>query len=71
MNPDLIDYYIINCPIPSKIAIENRYQIDFGNPVTISKILLLLEGKESKIKIKIDMRHFNLMALCWPRMIAK
>ena len=38
MNPNLIDYYIINCPIPSKIAIENRYQIDFGNP---DKLLVL------------------------------
>ena len=27
MDPNMIDYYIINCAIPS---IENRYQIDFG-----------------------------------------
>ena len=31
MDPNLIVYYVINCPIPSKIAIENRYQINFGN----------------------------------------
>ena len=29
-NIHVIDYYIINCPIPSMITIENRYQIDFG-----------------------------------------
>ena len=27
MDPNMIDYYIINCAIPS---IENRHQIDFG-----------------------------------------
>ena len=31
MDLDIIDYYIINCAIPS-ITIENRYQIDFGKP---------------------------------------
>ena len=33
MDPNIIDYYIINCAIPSIITIENRYQIDFGKPV--------------------------------------
>ena len=33
MDPDIIDYYIINCAIPWIITIENRYQIDFGNPL--------------------------------------
>ena len=33
MDPNIIDYYIINCAIPSIITIENRYQTDFGNPV--------------------------------------
>ena len=33
MDANIIDYYIINCAIPSKIAIENRYQINFGKPV--------------------------------------
>ena len=32
MDPNIIDYYIINCAIPSIITIENRYQIDFGKP---------------------------------------
>ena len=32
MDPNFIDYYIINYAIPSIITIENRYQIDFGNP---------------------------------------
>ena len=32
MDPKIIDYYIINCAIPSIITIENRYQIDFGKP---------------------------------------
>ena len=30
MDPSIIDFYIINCAIPSIITIENRYQIDFG-----------------------------------------
>ena len=32
MDPNIIDYYIINCAIPSIITFENRYQIDFGKP---------------------------------------
>ena len=32
MDPNIIDYYIIDCAIPSIITIENRYQIDFGKP---------------------------------------
>ena len=34
MYPNIMDYYIINCAIPSIISIENSYQIDFGKPVT-------------------------------------
>ena len=38
MDPNIIDYYIINCAIPSIIiTIENRYQIDFGKPVAQQK----------------------------------
>ena len=33
MDANIIDYYIINYAIPSKIAIKNRYQINFGKPV--------------------------------------
>ena len=32
MDPNSIDYYIIDCAIPLIITIENRYQINFGNP---------------------------------------
>ena len=32
MDPNSIDYYIIEWAIPSKITIENRFQIDFDNP---------------------------------------
>ena len=32
MDTNIIDYYIINCAIPSIITIENCYQIDFGKP---------------------------------------
>ena len=32
MDPNIIDYYIINCAIPSIVTIENRYQVDFGKP---------------------------------------
>ena len=32
MDPNIIDYYIINCAIPSIVTIENLYQIDFREP---------------------------------------
>ena len=32
MDLNIIDYYIINCAIPSIVTIKNRYQIDFGKP---------------------------------------
>ena len=31
MDPKSIDYYIIDCAIPTKISIEYCYQINFGN----------------------------------------
>mgnify|MGYP001804374394 CR=1 FL=1 len=40
MDPNSIDYYIIDCAIPSIITIEKRYQIDFGNPDS-NKIITL------------------------------
>ena len=33
MDPNIIDYNIINCAIPLIITIKNRYQIHFGKPV--------------------------------------
>ena len=33
MDPNIIDYNIINCAKPSIITIKNRYQIDFGKRV--------------------------------------
>ena len=36
----IIDYYIINSAIPSKIGIEDRYQLHFGNP---SYVVILME----------------------------
>ena len=41
MDPNIIDYYIINCAIPSIITIENHYQIDFGKPGQAFTALLL------------------------------
>ena len=38
MDPNIIDYYIIKCAIPSIITIENRNQIDFGKPGHIMPI---------------------------------
>ena len=32
MDPNIIDYYIINCAIPLIMTIENLYRIDFGRP---------------------------------------
>ena len=32
IDPNIIDYYLISCAIPSIITVENRYQIDFGKP---------------------------------------
>ena len=31
MDPNLIDYYMIDSLIPSKIRVQYRYQINFGN----------------------------------------
>ena len=42
MDPNLVDYFTINCAISSKIGIENRYQIDFSNPDMGPKILIFL-----------------------------
>ena len=38
MDPNIIDYYIINYLIPSIMKIENRYRINFGKPV--NKVLI-------------------------------
>ena len=49
MDPNIIDYYIINCAIPSIITIENCYQIDFGKPafdIYFDFILHTLEKKD-------------------------
>ena len=32
MDPNIIDYYIINCAITSIVTIEKCYQLDFGKP---------------------------------------
>ena len=48
MDPNIIDYDIINCLIPSImiITIENRYQIDFGKPNNIVLIAFLVYQKQ-------------------------
>ena len=33
MDPNLIDYYPIDCAISSKIGIKNGYEIDFSNHI--------------------------------------
>ena len=45
MDPNIIDYYIINRAIPSIITIENRYQIDFGKPEYISLISQVVKSQ--------------------------
>ena len=35
MDPNIIDYYIINCAIPLIITTKNRNQIYFGKPVNM------------------------------------
>ena len=46
MDPNIIDYYIINCAIQSIITIENLYQIDFGKPDGINEFvnLFIVQG---------------------------
>ena len=51
MDPNIIDYYIINCAIPSIITIENRYQIDFGKPDISSCILFMVTYFLSSVNI--------------------
>ena len=48
MDPNIIDYYIINCAIPLIITIENRYKIDFGKPENIHKNKVKLATSTSK-----------------------
>ena len=43
MDPNIIDYYMINCAIPSITTIENLYQIDFGK--TECTVLVLNKDK--------------------------
>ena len=40
MDPRLIDYYIINSALSSKIGINYFYQLDFGNP---SYVVIVIE----------------------------
>ena len=46
MDPNSIDYYIIDCAITPIITIKNPYQIDFCNPGStyfrIKKIIRIL-----------------------------
>ena len=51
MYPNIIDYYIINCAIPSIITIENRYQIDFGKPVFKVEYTTRKQSKFCPLKI--------------------
>ena len=41
MDPNLVDYNLIDCAIHLKIAMENRYQIDFGNPADVNGLVML------------------------------
>ena len=66
MDPNIIDYYIINCAIASIITIENRYQIDFGKPAFDILILYYtLWGN------KIDLKPSHLKIIYKPIMIAE
>ena len=42
MDPNLIDYYIIDRAVPLIITIEYRYQFDFGNPACFFLIITKL-----------------------------
>ena len=52
MDPNIIDYYIINCAIPSIITIKNRYQIDFGKPE--------YRQGQTGVKIRLEFLGFNI-----------
>ena len=41
MDPNLVDYNLVDCAIPLKIAMENRYQIDFGNPADVNGLVMV------------------------------
>ena len=55
MDPNIIDYYIINCAIPSIITIENRYQIDFGKPECNVVVILW----NNKIEYSADCSYYK------------
>ena len=60
MDPNIIDYYLINCAIPSIITIENRYQIDFGKPAVCCTKLHLNDCIRLVLRHKIS----NLLRKC-------
>ena len=50
MDLNIIDYYIINCAIPSIITIENRYQIDFGKPAYSGRLQIITRFPKRKYR---------------------
>ena len=56
IDPNIIDYYIINCAIPSIITIENRYQIDFGKPVHINSFLKIDIDNKFSMSVEIVLK---------------
>ena len=54
MDSNIIDYYIINCAIPS--IIENRYQIDFGKPVCVVLTICAFLGDLADVVDEVDLK---------------
>ena len=53
MDPNIIDYYIINSAIPS--IIKNRYQIDFGKPVCVVLTICVFLGDVADVVDEVDL----------------
>ena len=61
MDPNKIDYYIINCAIPSINTIENRYQIDFGKPaIGQSYALHIVSGQDFNPNSNLSFNHITI-----------
>ena len=65
-DPNFIDYYIIDCAIPSIITIENRYQIDFGNPVKTYRLLGILPARVVIISLVSSYQRFPSAEIRFP-----
>ena len=72
MDTNLIDYCIIDCTIPSTIAIKNRFQINFNNPEGNQGVFVHNKGVRTLCynQVKTNLNLYN-NSLAKPRRVVK